>query len=162
VPNRTINETGDCMMLKSIAIATLLFSTGAIADNKTTSMSVEEFQQTHVSQNCGYWIEREIEVCDERVVYDNEAYKQCNYNRTSTTNPSMFPTTYSISMAVNAQCYNDKTLGVPGYTPHAVYALSGEEIKYRQVSRTERYNCRIETRMVWVPGNPRTCGNPDY
>lgn len=150
------------MKIFTIAMATLLISASTVAADQKTSMTVAEFQQTHVSQNCGYWLEREIEVCDERVVYDNEAYKQCNYNRTYTTSPTMFPVTYSMSIAANGQCYHEKILGAPGHTPHAVYVLSGEEIKYRQVSRTERYNCRIETRMVWVPGNPRTCGNPDY
>lgn len=149
------------MKILTIAIATLLFSTGAAAEHKN-SMTVAEFQQTHVSQNCGYWVEREIEVCDERTVYDNEAYKQCNYNRTYTTSPAIFPVNYNTSIALTAQCHYEKTLGVPGHTPHAVYALSGEEIKYRQVSRTERYNCRIETRMVWVPGNPKTCGYPEH
>lgn len=150
------------MKVLTISILTLLASVGSIADERPTSMTVTEFQQTQVSQNCGFWIERDIEICDERMVYENEAYKQCNYNRTSTTSPTIFPLTYTMSIPLNEQCHYEKTLGAPGYTPHAFYALGGEEIKYRQVSRTERYNCRIETRMIWVPGNPKTCSHPEY
>ncbi len=149
-------------MFRSIAIFSILFSASIFAADQQISISVEEFLNKQVAQNCGYWVEREIEVCDERAVYDNVPYKQCKYNRTYTTTPSAFPSNYTIDMELNQQCYPNKTLGVPGHTPHANYVLTGEETKYRQVSRTERYNCRLERRMVWVPGNPHQCNNPDY
>lgn len=149
-------------MFKHFAITTLLLSSCAFAADKPSMLPVEEFLDKHVAQSCGYWIEREVEVCDERIVYDREAYKQCNYTRNYTTSPAIFPTSYSVSIANNAQCDYSKTLGAPGHTPHAVYYLSNESILYREVARTERFNCRTELRMVWVPGNPRQCQIPAY
>lgn len=107
------------MRIFKIAMVTLLASAGTVAAAQQTSMTVAQFQQTRVSLNCRNWVAREIEVCDERAVYDNEAYKQCHYNRTYTTSPAIFPTTYSMSIAVNGQCYHEKILGAPGHSPHA-------------------------------------------
>lgn len=137
---------------KWLPAAALLLASCSVAANSAKSLSTEQFLKEQMTADCGYWVERQVEVCDERTVYVDEPYKQCNYNRTYTTSPAIFPASYSSSIAVNQSCQPYLTHGVPGYTPHANYSLSSEQILTRQVARTERYNCRLETRWVWVPG----------
>ena len=142
------------MSLKTIVSLVMLLSSASLYATPTAQLTTEQLLTEQAVAGCGYWVEREVEVCDERTVYVDEPYKQCNYTRTYTTSPTIFPATYSVSLAVNGSCQAFLTHGVAGHTPHANYSLTGEEIKTRQVARTERYNCRTELRWVWIPGRP--------
>lgn len=145
------------MSIKPLLFGLFFISSSSVLANGPAPLTTEQLLSQQALANCGYWVEREVEVCDERTVYVDEPYKQCNYTRIYTTSPNMFPATYSVSLASNATCQPYLTHGAPGHTPHANYSLSSEEIKTRQVARTERYNCRMELRWVWIPG--QTGGN---
>lgn len=142
------------MSFKSILPIAILLCSSSVVANEPTPLTTEQLLSEQALSGCGYWTEREVEVCDERTVYVDEPYKQCNYTRTYTTSPNIFPASYSVSLAANGTCQAYITNGAPGYTPHANYSLTSEEIKTRQVAKTERYNCRTESRWVWVPGKP--------
>lgn len=149
-----------------IYIAFTVFSVSATvsADDNNSgllTLSQPEFHDQITSKGCGYWDERQVRVCDYRTVLVNEPYTACHYNRSYTTNPAIFPTTVTTTHSANHNCQYSLTHGAPGMTPHATYLLRSSEQLTRQVERTEEYNCRMESRMVWVelPGcnvNPRS------
>lgn len=142
------------MSLRTIVSFAALLCSASLMAEPAKQLTTEQLLTEQAVAGCGYWVEREVEVCDERTVYVDEPYKQCNYTRTYTTSPAIFPATYTVSLAMNGTCQAYLTHGAPGHTPHANYSLSSEEIKTRQVARTERYNCRTELRWIWIPGKP--------
>lgn len=133
--------------------AVFSFSTKVIADEENTgllTLSQTEFHDQVVSQGCGYWDERLVRVCDYRTVLVSEPYTACHYNRTHTSNPALFPTTVTTTHGPHHNCQYTITHGAPGMSPHATYHLRNTEQLTRQVERTEEYNCRMESRMVWI------------
>ncbi|MEH8017614.1 hypothetical protein MN202_10235 [Rheinheimera muenzenbergensis] len=146
-----------------IYAAFAVFSMAANADEKQSgllTLTQPEFHDQVVSQGCGYWDERQVRVCDYRTVLVNEPYTACHYNRTYASNPALFPTTVTTTHGPQHNCQYTITHGAPGMSPHATYHLRSSEQLTRQVERTEEYNCRMESRMVWVElpncnANPR-------
>lgn len=144
------------------AITVFSISATVSADEKNSgliTLSQPEFHDQVVSQGCGYWDERQVRVCDYRTVLVTEPYTACHYNRTYASNPALFPTTVTTTHGPQHSCQYTITHGAPGMSPHATYHLRSSEQLTRQVERTEEYNCRMESRMVWVE-LPNCNGNP--
>ncbi len=109
-------------MLKKLVVMLAFASTAAVAQ-----------------QQCGYWAESQVEVCDERTIIVQQPITQCVY--INLPNESRTVTQTIEGHLSFAQC--PKMQG---------YYLNEAIRTYREQRTTERYNCRNETRLTWIPG----------
>jgi hypothetical protein len=90
-------------------------------------------------QECGYWVESQVEVCDERTVIVQKPVTQCIY----------------ISLPYETQTVTQTVAGHISFAQCGKkqgYYLNEAVHTYKEERTTERYNCRNESRWTWISG----------
>lgn len=129
-------------------------------EDKFTAVDFNQFYETQVaSAQCGgYWDERQVEVCDYKTELVDVSYKTCNYELRYAAANSSYPASATRTVLANQACPNNWTVGSPsGMSPGGVYVHTYDSFFTQQEPKTVKYNCRIETKVVWVPSNGQIC-----
>jgi hypothetical protein len=138
-----------------------VFGTYASAtDNKElVTTDYNTFYETQVNNSdCGgYWDERTVRVCDYRTELVDVVYKKCHYQFKTGISGS-FPEWETRTVKANNSCPSSWTVGKPSKRgPLGVYIYQYDTTFTQQEPKTVAFNCRWESRSVWVPVNGRDC-----
>ena len=149
-------------ILSACVLALLFF----VANNVLASGSqikvtdYNTFYDTQVnSVNCGgYWDERLVRVCDYRTELVDVSYKRCHYRLTASAPNSDAPEWETRVVLSTQSCPANWTIAGPsGQAPGGVYMHQHNSYFTQQEEQTVEYNCRMETRTVWVPVDGEHC-----
>lgn len=129
--------------MKKLMIVGLMLPFFALAAGAGTGASQQP--QAQDPDQCGRWVSTEIEICDERTVTVQKPITHCNYTMTRGYSGKIGEK-ITRSFDGHIECAADFS-GAWG-----LYTLTSQQQTSLAVQQTERFNCRMETRWVWVSG----------
>ncbi|MCF2908184.1 hypothetical protein L1285_07595 [Pseudoalteromonas sp. DL2-H2.2] len=149
--------------IKTLVGASLLCVAATAQAQPADTMQVTDystFYETQVnSASCGgYWDERRVWVCDYRTQLVNVSYKKCHYKLTAKHSAVTAPAWDTRTVLSNQSCPANWTIPGPDhYAPGGVYVHQHNSYFTQQEQQRVPYNCRWETRSVWVPNSGNYC-----
>ncbi|AXQ98299.1 hypothetical protein [Pseudoalteromonas piscicida] len=152
-------------ILKIAAFSTLLLGTAQAASTQEQIKVVDynTFYDTQVNNvDCGgYWDERRVWVCDYRTELVDVSYKTCHYKFDNPSYPYAEPWATK-TVRADQSCPNNWIVPDPhGYHPRGQYIHQHNTYSTQQEERRVAYNCRWETRSVWIPRGGSYCPIPN-
>lgn len=107
--------------------------------------STNQQPQAQDPEQCGRWVSTQIEICDERTVTVQKPITHCNYTMTRGYSGKIGEKiTRSFDGHIECAAQFEGAWGL--------YTLTSQQQTTVAVQTTERFNCRLETRWVWVSG----------
>lgn len=151
------------LKLVSMSVCALMIGSAVAQNEQLVAVDYSKFYDTQVaspaSPDCGgYWDERQVEVCDYKTELVDVSYKTCHYEFKYGHVNSPYPQWETRTVKADASCPNSWTVAGPyAHVPGGVYIHQYDTYFTQQESKTVKYNCRMETRTVWVPRNGKYC-----
>ncbi|MAD90304.1 MAG: hypothetical protein ACPGVL_17655 [Pseudoalteromonas spongiae] len=147
-------------LIASVFLALTFNAAANTAEQEIKTTDFNTFYDTQVANSdCGgYWDERRVRVCDYRTELTDVAYKTCHYKLMYAHSNSTAPAWETKTVLASNSCPASWTIPGPyGHAPGGVYIHQHDTFFTQQESKTVAYNCRWETRSVWVPNGGEFC-----
>ncbi|WP_010606515.1 hypothetical protein [Pseudoalteromonas maricaloris] len=155
-------------ILKIAAFSTLLLGTAQAASTQE-QIKVVDYNTFYDSQvnnvDCGgYWDERRVWVCDYRTELVDVSYKTCHYKLMHGEPYGPYTLWETKTVLATQSCPGGWTIPhpIPNYqVPGGSYFHQHDTFSTQQEERRVAYNCRWETRSVWIPRGGSYCPIPN-
>lgn len=147
-----------------LVIISNTYASASDKKNEVITTDYNTFYKTQVNNSdCGgYWDERTVQVCDYRTDLVDVVYKKCHYKFSYGVSGGTFPEWETRTVGANQSCPASWSVGVPhNHAPVGVYMYQHDTTFTQQEPKTVAFNCRWESRSVWVPTGGRYCPIPN-